>query len=132
MKKLILMLVITGCIAFSSVKAQTINGIKLSELNSEYLEINSVRQIFGDKTYIVLDYGQQPDANNFRNLIVKDANGKNLAYGSAVDFLNQMKAHAYELFQVYTVTNSDSSTIKYVLQKKSIDTSGNKGNSDKP
>lgn len=119
MKRLILLLAITSCFGLSKVKAQTINDVKLSDLKEEYLEATEYRQLLSEKTFIALDYGQKKDANNFRETVVRDEKGKYLEYNSVIDFVNKMKPYGYELFQVYTLGNSEKSWPKYVLKKKS-------------
>ncbi|MGF1923739.1 MAG: hypothetical protein ACQUHE_06140 [Bacteroidia bacterium] len=117
MKQLIFMLAFLCCMSSVLAKAQTINRLKLSELGEEYLQVDSYKPSFSTKTIIALDYGQ--DRSNSRDLFIKDANGENFEYNSVIEFLNIMKKHGYELFQVYTTSSNGDSSTKYILKRKS-------------
>ncbi len=114
MKRLILLLAIAGCFVFSKAKAQTVNDIKLSDLKAEYLEVSG--SAGNNEVFIYLEYGQKLAISK---RIVRDDNGKYLAYGSVIDFINKMKIHGYELFQVYTLTDGGDAKPKYILKRKS-------------
>jgi hypothetical protein len=115
--QLILKLAIIGCLAFTSVKAQTVDGVKLSDLKETYLEISEYRRMLGEKTFIALDFGQKKDMNNFREVVVRDEKGNYLEYSSVIDFVNKMQPHGYELFQVYTL--GENPWPRYILKKRS-------------
>ncbi len=114
MKRLILLLAIASCFALSKVRAQTVNNVKLSDLKEEYLEVSGGNG--NNEVFIYLSYGQKL---TFNKRIVKDDNGANLAYGSVIEFINKMKTHGYELFQVYALMEGGSATPKYILKRKS-------------
>ena len=114
MKRLILSLAIAGCFALSTAKAQTVNDVKLSDIKEEYIEVSAVGN---NGVFIYLDYGQK---SNLSKLIVKDENGKNLEYNSVIDFINKMKPHGYELFQVYKQNDRLDAKPRYILKRKSI------------
>ena len=115
MKRSILMLAIASCISFSTLKAQTVNNLKLSELKEEYLKIGENERI--GRTFVTIDYGQK--RNNDRDLLVKDANGNNFEFNSIIDFFNRMKMYGYELVHIYPVISSGDSSTKYILKRKS-------------
>ncbi len=115
---LMLKLAIACCVTFSSVKAQTVNDVKLSDLKEDYLEVTHYRQLLSDKTFIAVDYGQKKDVNNFREAVVRDDKGKYQEYGSVIDFVNKMKPYGYELFQVYVIVSGEDSRPMYVLKRK--------------
>ena len=116
--QLILRLAIVSCLAFTSVKAQIVDGVKLSDLKEPYLEVSEYRRLLGNKTFIALDYGQKKDENGFQEVVVRDEKGKYLEYNSVIDFVNKMKPYGYELFQAYSVS-SENSWPRYILKKKS-------------
>ncbi len=119
MKRLILSLAIASCFAISKVKAQTINDVKLSDLKEEYLEVSEYRKFLGEKIFISVDYGQKKNNTNIRDLVVKDEKGNYLEYNSVIEFINKMKTHDYELFQVYSLTTGENALPKYILKRKS-------------
>lgn len=118
-QQLMLKLAIAFCVTFSTVKAQTVNDVKLSDLKEDYLEVTQYRQLLSEKTFIAVDYGQKKDANNFREAVVRNEKGKYQEYNSVIDFVNKMKPYGYELFQVYVVVSGEDSKPTYVLKRKS-------------
>ena len=119
MKHFVLLLALVACFVISDVKAQTINGVKLSDLKEEYLEISEYRKFLGEKIFVSVDYGQEKGArSNVRELVVKGDDGDYLAYSSVMSFINKMKAHGYKLFKVYALTMGENSLPRYILKRK--------------
>lgn len=116
MKKLTLFAAAAACLAFSQLKAQNVNGVRLSDIHSEYIELKPVYN--GSDTYVsLLDYGQK--IKREKELIVKDDNNKELLFNSAMDCVNKLKNYGYDLFQAYSVQNGKESSQKiYVLKRK--------------
>ncbi len=113
MKRLILMLAMASCMAISNVKAQTVNGVKLSDLKEEYIEVTPARGVYQG---IFVDFGQE---FSYQTLVVKDDKGKAQKYNSIIAFINKMKPYGYELFQVYVIVSGEDSRPTYVLKRKS-------------
>lgn len=118
MKRLIIFSAIAACLAFSEVKAQTVNGVRLSEIRSEYIEVSEFKRYLSDKIFIKLEYGQK--ILDFRaNALIKDDDGKDLEFNSLIDCVNKLKSYGYELFEAYTQKFEESNAIKiYILKKK--------------
>lgn len=117
MKRTILLAAMLACFAYANVSAQTINGIKLSDLKEPVLELRAFKQDFGSKVLVQLEYGQRV-INERQASLVKDENGKNMEFNSALDFVNKMKDYGYELFTAYGVTLRDDSILKYYVLKR--------------
>lgn len=118
MKRTILLAAMLACFAYGKVSAQTINGVKLSELKEPVLELRAFKQDFGSKVLVQLEYGQRV-INERQASLVKDENGKNMEFNSALDFVNRMKVYGYELFTAYAVAYRDNTVDKfYVLKRK--------------
>lgn len=115
MKRIFLLATMIACFAISKVSAQTVNGTNLSDLKQEYIEFHAFRQ--GDKMLIWLEYGQKV-LNDRHAAIVKDVNGKNLEFTSAIAFINKMNENGYELFQAHSVAQGDNVTKYYILKRK--------------
>ncbi|WP_231425807.1 MULTISPECIES: hypothetical protein [Pedobacter] len=117
MKKLLIAAALAACFATSISKAQTVNGIRLSEIKADYIQFKGIRRTFSDKYLISLEYGQ--NITNFENSYVKDDNGKKMEFDSTFDFLNKVKGYGYELFQIFPeTTGTDSNRPMYVLKRK--------------
>lgn len=117
MKKLIVFSVIAVCLAFAQAKAQTVNGVRLSELRSTYIEISEFKRYLSDKIFIHLEYGQKiEDART--NAVIKDDDGKDLEFNSLIDCVNKLKNYGYELFEAYTLKYDERNAVKYYILKR--------------
>lgn len=105
------------CFAMGNTQAQTVNGVRLSEIKSDYIQVRGIRRTFSDKVLISLEYGQ--NVPYIDDAYIKDDNGKKMEFDSALDFVNKSKSYGYELFQVFSEQNGkDSSLAVYVLKRK--------------
>jgi hypothetical protein len=117
MKKLILAAALVACFGLSRAKAQNVNGVRLTDIHVDYIQIRSEASFFGDKQWIVLEYGQKNVEYN--ELYIRDDNGKKLEFNSGLDCLNKMKGYGYDLFSVYTeLTSKGTNRPVYVLKRK--------------
>lgn len=105
------------CFALFNANAQTVKGIRLSEIRSDYIEIKAVNRVFSEKIWISLEYGQKV-VNENADTYIKDDNNKELVFNSVIDCVNKMKSYGYELFQVYVVKAGEANPAKiYVLKR---------------
>ncbi len=110
------MATVVACFAFSKSQAQQVNGIRLTEINTPYIEIYEDVIWFSDKVGIRLNYGQLMESRE--NSLIKDDNGKKLEFNSLLDCVNKMKSYGYELFQAREIqSGKDNSYTKYTLKK---------------
>ncbi|MCZ4223730.1 hypothetical protein [Pedobacter rhodius] len=117
MKKLFVLATAVACFAFSGAKAQNVNKVKLTDINSPYIEISEDTQPFSNKIGIRLEYGQKVDYSD--DNLIRDDNGKRIGFNSLLDCANKMKNYGYEIFQAREVQNGkDSSYTKYLLKRK--------------
>ncbi|WP_461789293.1 hypothetical protein [Pedobacter sp.] len=118
MKTILFTIAIIAFFACPRVSAQTINGVKLSELKEPFLELRAFKQEFGSKVLVQLEYGQKV-VNDRQASLVKDENGKNMEFNSALDFINKMTEFGYELLTAYAVTYRDDTILKFYVLKRS-------------
>lgn len=117
MKKLILSVALAiGCFAYEA-KSQTVNGIRLTEIKADYIEIRAVKKSFSEKVFISLEYGQKVFDLSV-NTYIKDDNRKDLEFNSVVDAVNKLKSYGYELFQVYTTEDEGKTNSRYYVLKR--------------
>ena len=107
---------LAACLAFSNVKAQQVNGVRLTEIKSDYLEISAFKPEFSSKIWIKMEYGQKAQDND--DMYIKDDNGKKLEFNSALDCVNKLKNYGYELFQVYSTNPSPQTSHKFYVLKR--------------
>lgn len=117
MKKLWITATAVACFGLFSARAQNVNGVRLTELKANYIEISTVSSTFADKLWIKLEYGQK--VSELNDACIKDDDGKRLEFNSALDGLNKLKNYGYELFSVYTKQiDQTSNRPVYVLKRK--------------
>lgn len=117
MKRLILLTAIAvSTFLAQSAKAQNVNGVRLSDINSEYLEAREYSPSFSSKLFISLEYGQK--VIDFSETIIKDDDRRNLEFNSGIDFVNKMKSYGYELFQFQLLERGEVRPLKYYILKK--------------
>ncbi|MBO9676121.1 MAG: hypothetical protein J7577_21965 [Sphingobacteriaceae bacterium] len=117
MKKLIFAAAFAACFGLSRVKAQNVNGVKLTDIHADYIQIRAAKSFLADKQWIALEYGQKVD--DYNDMYIRDDKGKKIEFNSAIDAVNKMKAYGYELFSVYTEqVDSSSNKPVYVLKRK--------------
>ncbi|WP_316826635.1 hypothetical protein [Pedobacter miscanthi] len=117
MKKLILAVAIATCFGLSNAKAQNVNGMKLTDIHVDYIQVRAEKSLLANKQWIVLEYGQKK--GDYSELYIRDDNDKKLEFNSAIDCVNKMKSYGYELFSVYTEQiDKDTNRPVYVLKRK--------------
>lgn len=110
MRKFILFVCLSFFVASSGI-SQTVNGIPLNELNTEYIRVSAREITLSRKINIDLDYGQPYRIKNTR---VIDKNGKDMEFNSMIQVLNFMNDIGYEL--VHGGDNISS----FLLRKKKV------------
>ncbi|QXU40999.1 hypothetical protein [Pedobacter sp. D749] len=117
MKKIILAAAFVACFGLSRAKAQNVNGVKLTDIHVDYIQIRATKSFLADKQWIALEYGQK--VGDYSEQYIRDDNDKKLEFNSAIDAVNKMKAYGYALFSVYTEQVDQSSNRPvYVLKRK--------------
>ncbi len=117
MKKLILAAAFAVCFGLCNAKAQNVNGVKLTDIHVDYIQVRAVKSFLAEKQWIALEYGQKVD--DYSEFYIRDDNGKKLEFNSAIDCVNKMKGYGYELFNVYAEQiDKDSNRPVYVLKRK--------------
>lgn len=97
MKQIIVM--VTVLLMGYAGKSQTINGIKMSELDKKYVIIRGTQKGFSaTKLTITLDFGQNDNiwkAN--KTMTVRDKEGKKVVFLGIADALNFLAKYGYKL-----------------------------------
>lgn len=117
MKKLTLAAAMVACFWLSTAKAQSVNGMKLTDIHVDYIQIRAVKIFLANKHWIALEYGQKIGDNS--EMYIRDDNDKRIEFNSAIDGVNKMKNYGYELFSIYTEQiDKDTNRPVYVLKRK--------------
>ncbi len=119
MKKIILILTLSFFVL--TLKAQTINGVKLSDIKSHYIEILCKGKIFSTKVTVDVDYGQPTKRDAFgerMKMNFKDENGKPITFNSSIDALNFFEKNGYKFVTAYTITHGNQNIYHYLMERK--------------
>ncbi len=116
-KTVMLSAVFIACFGIFNSKAQTVNGVLISEVKSDYIELRAIYRPFSDKIWISLEYGQKISDENV-NTYIRDDQRKPLEFNSALDAVNKMKTYGYELLQVYIIKKDSDTNYKYYVMKR--------------
>src|SRR5690625_625706 len=90
----------------NQMNAQTVNGKKLSEIDSHYLKLMADRKTpFSMNVTVRVDYGQSKEDRGLNKLEIRDDEDKIINFTSIVDALNFFFKNGYELKQTYLIKN---------------------------
>jgi hypothetical protein len=84
--------------------AQSINGIKVSEIDSPFVELLGTGKMFSNKVTVEMDFGQNNKYWSSKDTRVFDENGKDVVFNSMVDAMNFMSRNGYKFEAAYVVS----------------------------
>jgi len=116
MKKIFLLFILVfGMIAL---QAQTINGKKISDIKTPYIQILGVAKIMSQKVTIFIDYGQKKNIWKPKKQMILDENNKPAIFYGMIDALNFMTKYGYEFVTAYAYNDGGQAVYHYLLRKK--------------
>lgn len=119
MKTLLLASAIT-LIGVTSTYAQTVNGVLLKDLDSEYVQIIGEPKLLSDKINLVVDYGQERKRLYSKPMMLMDTANREMEFNSMIDALNFMARNGYELVESFGV-NKEYPYPQYLMRKRKKD-----------
>jgi hypothetical protein len=99
-------------------KSQTINGVPLDSIHTQYLKIVGTPLNGSNVISLDIDYGQY-DKKGVPDTQLKGVDGKPVLFNSITGALNYMYERGYEYLQCYPVGEPDGSVkFHYMMQMK--------------
>lgn len=98
--------------------SQSVNGVPLSDIDVEYVQIVGTAKLLSTKVTIRIDFGQSTKLLSAKESVVKDENGKLMSFNSMIDVLNFMSKNGYDYKDAYVLTISNQNVYHYMLQKR--------------
>jgi len=99
--------------------AQTVNGVEISELDADYIQIVGTSKLLSTKINVRLVFGQETKFfSSKKETDVLDENGKRVIFNSMIDALNFMSKHGYEYEDAYVLTVGNQNVYHYIMQKR--------------
>lgn len=102
---------------FNKSISQTVNGINISNLPTEYMQFTLRSSFFSTKYSVILDYGQENEFSN-KNKKILDNIGKEIEFNSIIDILNFMNKNTFEFLSKNTIVIENKTYDEYYLKKK--------------
>lgn len=119
MKRLVMIILFVSVLGIAGTYGQTVNGVLFDEIDVEYVQIVGYSKMLSNKVTINLDFGQETKfIQRQKEVMLKDAEGKNVEFNSMIDALNFMSKNGYEFVNAYAITVSNQNIYHYVLRKK--------------
>lgn len=104
----------------ASAHAQTVNGVPLKDLDTEYVHIIGETKMLSDKINLVVDYGQERKRLYSKPMMLMDADNREMEFNSMIDALNFMARNGYELVESFGV-NKEYPYPQHLMHKKRKD-----------
>ncbi len=95
--------------------AQTVAGIPLEEIKSEYIFVNPVGRLLNNRINLSIQYGQEIRMQDMRDSGLLGADGKPIPFYSIVQGLNYLYEYGYEYEDAIIDPTGGSAT--YVLKR---------------
>lgn len=103
-----------------STNAQTVNGVPLKDLDTEYIQIIGETKMLSDKINLVVDYGQERKRLYSKPMMLMDADNREMEFNSMIDALNFMARNGYELVESFGV-NKEYPYSQHLMRKRKKD-----------
>lgn len=118
LKNKVLVALTVSFLMATGARAQTVNNIPISQIETEYIQIMATTKLLSTKVTVDIDFGQRNKAFALKDTEIRDENNQVVNFNSIIDALNFMSANGYEFVQAYTVNISNTVVYYYVMRKK--------------
>lgn len=117
MRKLNIIFVTIFFLSYSNTSySQTINGIKLVDLQAQYLSVFVEDPLFSNKFTIIIDYGQDRSQQT-KTRRIYDTNNNEIKFNSVADILNFLHTNSYKLFSKNSIVFDNIPSYEYLFEK---------------
>jgi len=104
-------------VAGLNLSAQSLGGVKFSEIENTYLEV-SIRTTLTLKMAVTIDAGQRYELFKVKKNFLTDEEGKKVAFKSAVDILEFFHKAGFELVSENFTSNGTVTTRNFLLKRE--------------
>lgn len=115
MRKILIALFFILVVGVLSGSSQSINNVPIREINLKYLEVIVNYNSNGAFSGFTLDLGKENRIFTSRDLVLRDANGMVLKFGSITDILNFFDKNGFVLNQTYTIGGNGSQSFCHLV-----------------
>lgn len=102
-----------------SITAIYVNGVNLSEVDIQYIQVIGVgRGLLGNRLEVVVDFGQKIRLLGSSDQVdLKDQNGSNIEFNTMIDALNLLSKFGFEHIHAYAVPGGNGSVYTHLLRR---------------
>ncbi len=121
MKNIIILGLVTSFLLVNQAQSQVIvDGVNINEKQEvKVVQLVAYGNLFSRKVTITIDYGQHIKWGTNRGSIVTDKRGDIRAFNSNIDAINYLENNGWELIDVNSTGNSNSTPItSYFFRRK--------------
>ena len=118
LKSKVLVALTVSFLMATGARAQTVNNIPISQIETEYIQIMATTKLVSTKVTVDIDFGQRNKAFALKDTEIRDENNQVVNFNSIIDALNFMSANGYEFVQAYTVNVTNTVVYYYVMRRK--------------
>ena len=112
-------LLILFCLSSVRGLSQSVNGVPISQIDADYIEIVGIKRLLSPEVTISLEFGQQSNAWNKKSTtVVLDKYGQTVYFNSMIDALNFFSNYGYEFLAAYAVTHGNQNVYHYLMGKR--------------
>ncbi|SFB07239.1 hypothetical protein [Algoriphagus aquimarinus] len=117
MKKIIVLAIVF--LAMNQIShAQTQKGVKVSDIDKDYIELLGVSKLLSTKVKVLIDYGQPDDFWSSKDTQLIDDDGTPIIFESIMGAINYFSSHGYEFVNAYAITLGNQNVYHYMMRKK--------------
>lgn len=112
------LLIVFSLACTKNTSAQTVNGVKITEINSPYIFVSPISRLLNNHVNLSINYGQALRINDLKSTGLLDRDEKAIKFNSIVAGLNYLYELGYKLDE--TLVDPTGGNITYILAR-SID-----------
>ena len=101
----------------ASANTQTVYGVPLKDLDTEYVQITGEPRMLSDKINLVVDYGQERKRLFSKPMMLMETGNREMEFNSMIDALNFMTRHGYALVESFGV-NKEFPYSQHLMRKR--------------
>jgi hypothetical protein len=93
-------------------------GVKITDIQSEYVELLGVSKLLSSKVNVLIDYGQPDDFWSTKDTQLIDENGAPIVFQSMMGAINYFAKNGFEFVNAYAITMGNQNIYHYMMRKK--------------
>ena len=99
---------------------QTIDGVAISNIDSDYIMLLGYKALMSNKVSISVDYGQDAAAKIFGagKMVIRDQNNKVVKFNSMMGAVNFFSNHGFDFVNAYAISTGNQNVYHFIMNKR--------------